>query len=86
MKIHVQKFLVLIACATTTPAIAQNQTQLEESKSAKALRPLTRLIWQNESDHSIRWADMTRDKSGFVVNPQVVSGFPKLDEAKQSLV
>jgi hypothetical protein len=33
MKIHVQKFLVLIACATKTPAIAQNQTQLEESKS-----------------------------------------------------
>lgn len=84
MKITFQRTAVLLACAATTPVIAQ--TKLDEPQSGKSPRAMTRLVWQDDSDHTVRWGDLTRDAKGISITPQMVPGFPKLDTAQQSLV
>lgn len=90
MKILRKRVLVLIACALAAPVLAQNsaiaQNKINEAKSTKAPKPLTRLVWQDDSDHTVRWADLTRGTNGYVLNPQAVSGFPSLDAMQQSFV
>jgi hypothetical protein len=67
-----------------TPSSAQDKSK--GSQSAKVPRPATRLIWQDNSDQTMRWGDLTRDANGFSIRAQSVSGFPKLDAEKQSFV
>lgn len=48
-------------------------------------RTVTRLFWQDMSNHSLRWGDLKQGES-WKLEAKAVEGFPKLDEEKQSLV
>jgi hypothetical protein len=72
MRICFQRSL-LILIAFANPLCAQSRT-------------LTRLIWQDDAEKSIRWADLTSSASGLALNPQPIRGFPRLDAMQQSFV
>jgi hypothetical protein len=84
MKINLKWSVLLLACTAATPVLSQ--TKAEVSQPAKAPRPITRIVWQDASDHSLKWSDVTRGPNGLAIAPQSVAGFPKLDAAQQSFV
>lgn len=49
-------------------------------------RTLTRLFWQDDSDATLRWADLKKNADGFHVAAGTVDGFPSLEPGEQSLV
>lgn len=75
---------LFLACALPSAAMAQSKQ--EGSSNNKAPRPVSRLIWQDNADQTVRWGDLMRSAEGFSIKSQAVSGFPKLDAAKQSFV
>ena len=84
MKMKLNHAVLLFACAAAVPAIAQ--TKRDGDQAAKAPRPITRLIWQDNSDQSVRWGDLVRDANSFSINAKSVDGYPKLDDSQQSFV
>lgn len=72
MKINLPFAFLLLVCVTNSVS-AQGRT-------------VTRLIWQDDSNATVRWADLTRGSSGFSINPQPIAGFPSLDASQQSFV
>lgn len=84
MRIHLHYIVWLVANAIASPAFAQAKP--EGSQDVKGPRTVTRLIWQDNSDHSLRWGDLKRDPKGLSISPQAVAGFPTLDATQQSFV
>jgi hypothetical protein len=84
MKTNLRRAFLFIACAAATPTMAQSKQ--EGKQDTKAPRAVTRLIWQDNSDQTVRWGDLMRNAEGFGINSQAVSGFPKLDATQQSFV
>ena len=84
MNINMKWSVLLLACTAATPVLSQ--TKAEVSQPAKAPRPITRIVWQDDSDHSLKWSDVTRGPNGLAIAPQSVAGFPKLDATQQSFV
>ncbi|MCA9074712.1 MAG: hypothetical protein KDA93_06750 [Planctomycetaceae bacterium] len=61
---------------------------LQASDPATQVAPhgrVTRIFWQDRSDDSLKWADLFEGPQ-WRVQPEGVSGFPKLDVEKQDLV
>ena len=84
MKTTLRNVSLFLACALSSAAMAQSKQ--EGSQSNKAPRPVTRLIWQDNADQSVRWGDLMRSAEGLSLNSQAIIGFPKLDAEKQSFV
>lgn len=84
MKMTPAKALALVACAWSSSAFAQEakKTPAAETKP----RVFARIMWQDGSDQTLKWSDVTRGSDGLSLKPQTVSGFPKLDGEKQSFV
>jgi hypothetical protein len=84
MKTTLRSVSLFLACALSSDAMAQ--TKQEGSQTNKAARPVTRLIWQDNADQTVRWGDLMRSAEGLSLSSQAITGFPKLDAEKQSFV
>lgn len=84
MKTNPLRMLLMVVSATA--ATAYSQSRADEGHGSKTPHPITRLIWQDDSDLTVRWADLTRGEAGLALAPQLVGGFPSLDASQQSFV
>lgn len=53
---------------------------------AQQPRTVSRLFWQDDTSHSLRYGDVRRSGSEWSLEPSDIDGFPKLDDAVQSMV
>lgn len=90
-KIYSKLFVLALTLNFATPAIAQkNQNTAPNKKTTSpktaVVEPACRLLWQDDSDSTIHWADLRRDNQGWTLNRQSIEAFPALDREKQKLV
>ncbi len=52
----------------------------------KPARTMFRLFWQDTKTNQLMWGDVKRADNNWSIEPQVVTGFPKLDLERQGLV
>jgi hypothetical protein len=76
--------LAIVACALSSQALAQENKS--NNSTPKPPRPIARLIWQDDAEHSVKWSDVTRATKGLSLSAQPVANFPKLDAEQQSFV
>lgn len=79
------KTILFIALASASPALAQSKPNGADT-GAKTPRPVTRLVWQDDAEQSVRWGDLMRNTDSYTIKPQAITGFPKLDADKQGMV
>lgn len=72
---------LLFACHLPHPMWAQ-----EKKDSPSTPRPIARLLWQDDTELTLKWSDVTRRSDGLTLSAQKVTHFPKLDGERQSFV
>jgi hypothetical protein len=69
----------------TTLLLLWNDSRLHVAQGAEP-RITTRLFFQDDETHALKWADVTAGDTLQLTNVALVDGFPKLDSERQSLV
>lgn len=77
--------LVLAGLVVMQAAAEGAQAQRTGQKAAAPVRRITRIFWQDRSSATLKWGDVYSGEA-WTLKPAEVSGFPKLDAARQNLV
>ena len=72
----VRPALAFFFCLTGVTAFAQE----------KPARTVFRLFWQDTNSDQMKWGDVKRSGDNWTIEPQQISGFPKLDPEQQGMV
>jgi len=76
---------MLMGCGDLASSSDYQEYQSAPVAEAEPQR-ITRLIWQDRSNGSMRWGDLTRRGETWTLSSEPVDGFPEIDVDKQDLV